>query len=125
MRAGTKVALWIGGLLLAAVGTGAIAYAVTEKVQKPALPAGTPTLAAGQEYLVAGPIPAGTTTVDALIQALGAMGFDAVSIVYFGPQGVLQAAVPIPFSVSSAMFVAHVTASKTMAVPAGMSYVAL
>jgi hypothetical protein len=128
MRAATKAAFWVGGLLVAAAATATAAYAITEQTTKPQAPAG-PAFQPGGNYLLSAQIPTNVKTVADLTAALSAEGFSNITILYFGPQGLLQsqAGLTIPFSVTSTNYVAQATYSgaSALAVPAGVSMVQL
>ncbi len=88
----TKTYMVIGGVTLAALAVGGIAYAHSKAAATPPvpagqLPAGTPTttFTAGTKYTFAAVVPAGITDQAALVTALNTAGWSTPAVIYFGP----------------------------------------
>jgi hypothetical protein len=87
----TKTYMIVGGVAVAALAVGGIAYARMKAVAPPVpagqLPAGTPatTFTAGTKYTFAAVLPAGATDQATLVTMLHTAGWQTPAVIFFGP----------------------------------------
>jgi hypothetical protein len=120
-----KTYMIVGGVALAALAVGGVAYAHSKAAASPVpagqLPAGTPasTFTAGTKYTFAAVLPAGATDQATLVTMLHTAGWGAPAVIFFGPTN--TGAIPLGLQANTSGYVATGTwTGPATPVPAGV-----